>query len=386
MNPLGAQPVVAVIDPRLAAPRGDQFTNAFQESRRRGLDDDEDENWLARPGVGPAEADDWGAEAGTSVPIAQTNIGFRLLQKMGWKEGKGLGKQEDGIVEPIRAGVEAGVRMGLGKQEEDDTHTTGATAARRRLEVEVAATEDEEASRKRGAVAEVLQKRAEDVKEMLQTFFCEVCDKQYSTAKQLEEHLSSYDHQHRKRLAETKAAMAERNRGDRQRREQKVADKEMAKLQKQIETAQQRSRQQQGGGAPNAVAAAAPPLPDESAPPLPDEPPPLPDGPPPPLPGVSGQAAVSAVPPQPEAPGSSGVAAAPEVVVPGTTGISFGLGGSGAGRGGLAGLGGRGGGLARGGLKRPGGTVGLGGRPVKAATAPRPGLAGFGLDSDDEES
>ncbi len=38
----------------------------------------------------------------------------------------------------------------------------------------MAAQEDEEAARKREATAEVLQKRAEDVKEMLQTFYCEV--------------------------------------------------------------------------------------------------------------------------------------------------------------------------------------------------------------------
>ncbi len=53
-------------------------------------------------------------------------------------------------------------------------HTAEATANRKRLEIEVAAQEDEEAARKREATAEVLQKRAEDVKEMLQTFYCEV--------------------------------------------------------------------------------------------------------------------------------------------------------------------------------------------------------------------
>ncbi|KXZ45172.1 hypothetical protein GPECTOR_57g462 [Gonium pectorale] len=286
LTPLG----VAVVDPRLAAPRGDEFTNAFVISRQRGLDDDDD--WARRP---TADADAHEEEPGSSAaPISSSNIGFKLLQKMGWKEGKGLGKQEDGRVEPVASGIEAGVRLGLGKQEEDDTHTAEATAARKRLEIEVAAQEDEEAARRREAVAEVLQKREEDVKEMLQTFYCEVCDKQYVSARQLEEHLSSYDHHHRKRLAETKAAMAERNRSDRQRREQKVADKEMARLRK--------------------------------------------------------------------------------------AGISFGLGGGGPGRGGLAA--GRGGALARGGIKRPGAPVGLGGRPGKAAAVP---MAGFGLDSDDEE-
>ncbi|GIL47887.1 hypothetical protein Vafri_4521 [Volvox africanus] len=369
-------PGVAVVDPRLVAPRGEEWTNAYQESRHRGIDDDD--NW-ARPPE-PGDYDDAEPNDGGSAPIATSNIGFKLLQKMGWKEGKGLGKQEDGIVEPVKAGVDAGVRLGLGKQEEDDTHTTDATAARRRLEIEVAAQEDEEAARRREAVAEVLQKRAEDVREMLQTFYCEVCDKQYNTAKQLEEHLSSYDHHHRKRLAETKAAMAERNRGERQRREQKAADKEMARLQKQIEAAQQRSRHQQhqhqqvvAGGHP------PPPLPADEPPPLPspsdDPPPPLPPGPPPP------DADADVAPPRPPdvpPPSSGGVGTAgqPESIA---GGISFGLGKSGAMRG-------RGAPMALGGLKRPGGPVSLAGRPLKAGGVAAPMAAGFGLDSDDEEA
>ena len=39
---------------------------------------------------------------------------------------------------------------------------------------------------------------------------CQVCHKQYQAAHEMEEHLSSYDHHHRKRLAETRAMLAER--------------------------------------------------------------------------------------------------------------------------------------------------------------------------------
>jgi hypothetical protein len=43
------------------------------------------------------------ATASTSVntELSENNPGRMMLMKMGWKEGKGLGKMEDGIVEPV---------------------------------------------------------------------------------------------------------------------------------------------------------------------------------------------------------------------------------------------------------------------------------------------
>ena len=34
-------------------------------------------------------------------PIAETNKGHKLLAKMGWKEGQGLGRDEQGLSEPV---------------------------------------------------------------------------------------------------------------------------------------------------------------------------------------------------------------------------------------------------------------------------------------------
>ena len=49
----------------------------------------------------------------TSEPISTQNVGFKLMAKMGWQEGTGLGKSQTGIVEPITATVRID-RAGLG--------------------------------------------------------------------------------------------------------------------------------------------------------------------------------------------------------------------------------------------------------------------------------
>jgi pSer/pThr/pTyr-binding forkhead associated (FHA) protein len=51
--------------------------------------------------------------SGVNVRIGTENFGNRLLQKMGWKEGQGLGSSGSGILEPIRAEYREG-RAGLG--------------------------------------------------------------------------------------------------------------------------------------------------------------------------------------------------------------------------------------------------------------------------------
>ena len=45
--------------------------------------------------------------------IRRSNKGFKMLSKMGWSEGGGLGKDRQGRVEPVRAEVRA-ERVGLG--------------------------------------------------------------------------------------------------------------------------------------------------------------------------------------------------------------------------------------------------------------------------------
>ncbi|XP_039830946.1 SURP and G-patch domain-containing protein 1-like protein isoform X2 [Panicum virgatum] len=48
--------------------------------------------------------------------IGSSNIGFQLLKKSGWKEGTGLGAQEQGRLEPVESRVKNNKR-GLGSKE-----------------------------------------------------------------------------------------------------------------------------------------------------------------------------------------------------------------------------------------------------------------------------
>ncbi|KAH0766805.1 hypothetical protein KY285_002676 [Solanum tuberosum] len=164
-------------------------------------------------------------QASLDTQLTSSNIGFRLLQKMGWK-GKGLGKNEQGITEPIKSGMRD-PKLGIGKQEEDDFFTAEENIQRRKLDIEL--EETEELAKKREVLAEREHKIETDVKEIRKTFFCELCNKQYKLAMEFEAHLSSYDHNHRKRFKEMRE-MHGSSRDDRQKREQQRQEREMAKF------------------------------------------------------------------------------------------------------------------------------------------------------------
>lgn len=57
-------------------------------------------------------------EKGLATSISGNNLGFQLMQKMGYKEGEGLGKKSEGRFEPIPIQVKAN-RFGLGKESSD---------------------------------------------------------------------------------------------------------------------------------------------------------------------------------------------------------------------------------------------------------------------------
>ncbi|KAG0492924.1 hypothetical protein HPP92_006322 [Vanilla planifolia] len=179
-------------------------------------------------------------QASLDTQLTSSNIGYRLLQKMGWK-GKGLGKDEQGIVEPIKAGIRD-PKLGVGKQEEDDFFTAGENVQRRKLDVEL--EETVELAKKREVIAEREQKIQTEVKEIKKVFFCSLCNKQYKLAVEFEAHLSSYDHNHRKRFKEMREMHAGSSRDDRLKKEHLRHEKEIAKFAAQMADAQKRQHEQ----------------------------------------------------------------------------------------------------------------------------------------------
>eukprot|EP00892_Ulva_mutabilis_P004815 jgi/Ulvmu1/2705/UM014_0161.1 len=242
-------------------------------------------------------------------PIPASNKGYKLLQLMGWS-GTGLGKQENGLTAPVDVGaVDTGSRMGLGRAQLEQSIVEAETSTRKQLQVEQQMRENDTQREQRVQRAEQREMVEKQVADMNRTFYCEVCCKQYKSIAELEEHLSSYNHHHRKRLQELKQMELERTRDVRSKKESKRQAKEQARLMKQIAAAHkgkasaapaqgaERSAQRPGLAPPLPN---APPLP--SAPPLPGVPPP-PDAPPlPDEPLVSYAAPVPGAPPLPPAP------------------------------------------------------------------------------------
>ncbi|KAK4835118.1 hypothetical protein QYF36_005502 [Acer negundo] len=187
-------------------------------------------------------------QASLDTKLTSSNIGFRLLQKMGWK-GKGLGKDEQGIIEPIKSGIRD-PRLGIGKQEEDDFFTAEENIQRKKLDIEV--EETEENAKKREVLAEREQKIQTEVKEIRKVFYCDLCNKQYKLAVEFEAHLSSYDHNHRKRFKEMREMHGSSSRDDRQKREQQRQEREMAKFAQMADAhkQQQQHREEESGSAP----------------------------------------------------------------------------------------------------------------------------------------
>lgn len=164
----------------------------------------------------------------TAIP--ETNRGFRLLQLMGWKVGQGLGKTAQGRIDPVRLDSND-FKMGLGKNTEYNYYATEATKERLKLDSEL---DEHEVRVRRAGEAIREEKIQKEVKKVTREFYCEICDAQYQNVMQMEEHLSSYNHHHKKRFIEMKAMMKSRDDVvSSEDREQQMAEREMKKAMKQ---------------------------------------------------------------------------------------------------------------------------------------------------------
>ncbi|XP_044259162.1 formin-like protein 20 isoform X2 [Tribolium madens] len=65
--------------------------------------------------------------------IKEDNIGFKMLQKLGWSQGQGLGTNGAGIVEPVNKAVKREQNQGLGLGDDDDNKEDEYEAYRKRM-------------------------------------------------------------------------------------------------------------------------------------------------------------------------------------------------------------------------------------------------------------
>ncbi|CEO96957.1 G-patch domain-containing protein [Plasmodiophora brassicae] len=139
--------------------------------------------------------------ASMDQPIPGSNIGFRMLQKLGWKAGSGLGRRQQGIIDPIRFDVKEEV-LGVGAESHYREMSKMTTSERKRLESESQLNETPEQAAVREAKAEQRRRQDQNVQDELSNLRCTLCNKQYTKAIEYQAHLDSYDHNHRKRFAD----------------------------------------------------------------------------------------------------------------------------------------------------------------------------------------
>lgn len=175
------------------------------------------------------------AQVSMETHIPENNIGYKLLKKMGWQAGKGLGSQGQGRLDPIRIEFKDD-SLGVGKAEEYTTTHISTTAKRKALDSEKQLEETEIQKLEREYQVEKKQAIAQESKEIRKAFYCELCDKQYKKISEYEQHLQSYDHHHKKRFKDMKentrnSTINQSEREKKLARERKRDEKELKRMQ-----------------------------------------------------------------------------------------------------------------------------------------------------------
>ncbi|KAF9957828.1 G patch domain-containing protein 8 [Mortierella alpina] len=171
------------------------------------------------------------ADMQTHIP--ESNMGYRLLVKMGWKAGTGLGQNATGRTAPVEIERKQDV-LGIGKQAVDIWYAEASTAKRKTLEAERQAEETAEEKAKRELQVQQQQAVSAELEMVKSAFYCALCDKQYERISDYEVHLSSYDHNHKKRfkdMKDTSRAGAASTTNKIKEKERRREEKELAKIQ-----------------------------------------------------------------------------------------------------------------------------------------------------------
>ncbi|KAG1447128.1 hypothetical protein G6F56_009358 [Rhizopus delemar] len=177
--------------------------------------------------------------------IPESNIGYRMMQKMGWKAGKGLGTSGQGRIDPVLVEMKDET-LGIGKAHEyEETHSSS-TAKRKALDSEKQLEETEVQKVERENRAEKRQAIMKELEQVKRVFYCELCDKQYNNISEYDQHLQSYDHHHKKRFKDMKeatrnSALNQSEKEKRLAREKKREEREAKRMQDAMQQAIQKS-------------------------------------------------------------------------------------------------------------------------------------------------
>ncbi|KIP11467.1 hypothetical protein PHLGIDRAFT_27937, partial [Phlebiopsis gigantea 11061_1 CR5-6] len=170
--------------------------------------------------------------------INSSNKGFTMLAKLGWVEGQPLGLAGDGRVEPIPF-VLKNDSTGLGKTNQDVRMIESTVSTRRGLDSERQTKETEEQRRAREESVAKREAVRSEISTVLKAFYCELCDKQFKTVGQYDEHTNSYAHHHKARFRDMQAAQkvtfgGQEELDKRKEKERKREEKELRKLAKAV--------------------------------------------------------------------------------------------------------------------------------------------------------
>ncbi|KAF8649805.1 hypothetical protein AX16_005570 [Volvariella volvacea WC 439] len=164
--------------------------------------------------------------------IKPTNKGFAMLAKLGWVEGQPLGLSKEGRVDPIPFHVKQD-STGLGKISQDVRMIETTVAQRRGLDSERQQKETEEQRRAREDLVARKAALESEISSTLRAFYCTLCDKQFKTVAQYDEHTNSYAHHHRARFKDMQANIRLKPKEEidkRKEKERKREEKELRKM------------------------------------------------------------------------------------------------------------------------------------------------------------